>query len=289
MLEDSGRRHVDPTTVLEISSLPSVHDRIMRALNDQRSGAADLESAISSDPPLAMRTLRLANSPYYTVGRRIDSIRAAVLILGFEAIRSLALAATVARLFHRRFEHPVYCRQDLWHHSAAVGVCCRMIAKRLGVPEIDTAFVCGLVHDIGVVIEDQYHHDAFVHALDRVARMRCRLTDAELYVFDADHTRTGAALARQWQLSPSVRSSIAWHHTPEMCTDTDVLALVAVLHLSDLLCRMKFQDRTGDVDAPQLSKSVLRTLNITGKDVQVFYQDLDQELNGEAPLFELVG
>lgn len=280
------QNRLDLYRVEEISSLPNVLERIMRVMADEHATLGDMEQALASDPPLVMQVLRLANSPAFTVGRRVDSLHLALVLLGFETVRNLAAAAGMARLFCHRFEYKGYRRGALWHHCVAVGVCNRMIARRFALMDCDLAFLAGLLHDIGVIVEDQYAHDAFLRALDIVADHEADLCEAERRVLGADHCQHGASLAMRWSLSGVLADCIRFHHAPQQC-DTAHSAAAGALHLSDLLCAAHYRYPLEHAPPPERTAALLKRLGIGAVDIKVLLQDLDDEVRAVQPLLDL--
>ena len=167
-LEDYVAENQTPPTldevigrVSEISTLPHVAMKVMEVANDSDSSVIDMKSAIEMDPSLSARVLRCVNSSAYGLREKVSSVQRAISFLGMRQIRNLALTASVAELFTEEEAIGSYQRRGLWRHMVAVGIGARLIAMRQRMPDFEDAFVAGVLHDIGIVLEDQYAHEQF--------------------------------------------------------------------------------------------------------------------------------
>src|SRR4051812_10163727 len=142
-----------------LPTLPAVALRILEATGNEDSSARDVVALIASDPALTTRILQLVHRADIGVRGEVNSIDRAVLLLGFETIRSAVLAVSVFQTFqHTDPRHPsTFSREEFWKHCVAVACCCELLAAQLpkdaGV-EPSEAFVCGLLHDLGKVALD---------------------------------------------------------------------------------------------------------------------------------------
>ncbi len=147
--------------VHDISTIPAIALKVLQVANDPKSGAADLKELMESDAALSARVLRCVNSSAYAVRTKITNLQQAIAYLGLKQIRNLALTASVSEMFRTEVDIEPYCRTGLWRHLVAVGVCARLIAKRRRLANFEDAFLAGLLHDIGIILIDQYSHPRF--------------------------------------------------------------------------------------------------------------------------------
>ncbi|MFH0980054.1 MAG: HDOD domain-containing protein [Planctomycetota bacterium] len=128
----------------DIATLPEVMVKIIETVEDPRSTARDLHVIIKRDPALSAKVLKVVNSAFYGLPGQISGIDRAIVLLGLSAVKNLAIAASIARLFkHNRIsEH--FDPKELWRHSVAVGLASRLIGKLSDeVPALDELFVVG--------------------------------------------------------------------------------------------------------------------------------------------------
>jgi len=189
---------------------------------------------ISQDKSLAAQCLHMANSPLYGRWQKADSIRSAVVALGLQRMRDIAVSCSLLKLSPKASSNldPMV----FWEHSLGCALVCRQFARRIGFAEPGKAYLGGLLHDIGVVAELSVLPGEFQDAFELARRSRIPLHEAELNTLGLTHCDAGKIVAERWHLSPDLVAVLSCHHDPH-CADTD-RDLVALVSLSDLLCRM---------------------------------------------------
>ncbi len=268
-----------------ISTLPATVVRIMEVVNNASAGAAQLKAVIECDPALTARILKTANSAYLGLRTKVSNLQHAVSLLGFNAVRNLAVTASVSDIFKQESDIANYSRLGLWRHMLSVALSSRMIARRLRHPQFEEAFLGGLLHDLGVVLFDEHAHEDFRTALSRVRPDR-ELHLCEKDVFGFDHAELGSTLAEQWRFPDFIVQRIRYHHAPHECGPQDQV-MVSVIALADFLCHQKGLSAVSVKYQPRLRSDVLATLGLTRNDVRVLWEDMDQEISAARELFGL--
>ncbi len=277
-LDDVARR------VNEISTLPHIALKVMEVANNPKSSALDMKVLIETDPALSARVLRYVNSSACAPRERISNLQQAITLIGLRQIRSLVMTASVGELFNSEEEIGTFQRRRLWKHLVAVGICARLIAMRQRVADFEDAFVAGLLHDIGIVLEDQYVHAHFcqvMHQLDD----QLTLVETERNWLGFDHARLGARIAESWRFPEVVKAAIAFHHMSDKYRG-DHLLIVQCVEIANLLCTLKGMSSVGRklVRVPQ---AAMNALALTREHISVLANDLDDELARNAALFDL--
>jgi putative nucleotidyltransferase with HDIG domain len=202
-------------TISKISSLPTlptILTQILATAADPDSSAIDLGRHIASDQSLSAALLRLVNSASYGHYREINDIATAIVMLGFFEVRNLALSATCFRQFAAsRRSASDYDRTQLWRHSVASAMAAERLAKRLHV-DSGSAFVGGLLHDIGKVVFDVLYPEEFQRAYQKARLEQKFIREVEVELFDLDHSIAGELLAEHWNLPHIIVESIRFHH-----------------------------------------------------------------------------
>ncbi|MFC1607310.1 HDOD domain-containing protein [Candidatus Latescibacterota bacterium] len=220
----------------DISSFRKVLMLLLSVINNPRSNVKDIKVIIEKDPSLSARLLRLVNSTYYSSGKAIGNIQDAIVRIGLNTVKELALSQKVGELFNKSDLLHGYSRSALWEHSNAVALCCKLIyLKDLGKAEEDI-YLVGLLHDIGIIIEDQFLPDKFKDALVQSQNEKCNLTEAENSIIGFDHTKIGGALTSGWNFPQNSSAAIAYHHEPDK-VDDKLKEIVSVLYISDYICQ----------------------------------------------------
>ena len=220
----------------DISSFRKMVMLLIAVINNPRSNVKDLKVIIEMDPVLSARLLRLANSAYYNPGRRIGKLQDAIVRIGFNTVKELAFSQKVGELFQKNESLHEYSRSALWEHSVAVALCCKFIYLKELVKSGDNVYIVGLLHDLGIIIEDQFMRDKFEEALVRSQNEKCNLVEAEKNVIGFDHSKIGEALTSDWNFPKESVSAIAYHHEPNK-VDSEFKEIVSVLYISDYICQ----------------------------------------------------
>jgi putative nucleotidyltransferase with HDIG domain len=268
--------------VQEISTLPAVALKIVEVANDPDSGAAEMKAVMESDAALAARVLRCVNSSAYAVRTRITNLQQAIAYLGLKQIRNLAITASVGELFKGGDTIATYSRPDLWKHFISVGLCARLIAMRLRKANFEDVFLAGLLHDIGIILEDEHDHKNFVNAISSLDDQRS-LPETEREHLNYDHTMLGQRIAESWGFPETVQATIRFHHNSAAYRGTEVDA-VRCVEVANLICTLKGISSVGR-KLVRFSPEVLNHLNLAKEDVSILAQDLDESISTNAGLF----
>lgn len=242
--------------VRQIPSLPVIVTELLASMDRENIDTAYLVGKISQDQGLAARVLKVANSAFYGLTSRVSAVSEAVTVLGFHAVRSLALAAGIVKLLPApaadAFDRPAF-----WQHAIGTGVCARILAARLG-KDPETAFSAGLLHDIGKLALHAYFPDLFAAVLARCAADGCTMVEAEQAVLGFDHAAIGYEVARQWRFPPAIQQAIRDHHRP----DVDPAFMSDVVHVANVLCDALDIGNGGDDLVPSLSAGAWERLGL---------------------------
>ncbi len=203
----------------EIPSLPAIVYKVMELVNSDKSSAADFEKVVARDQALAARMLRMANSSFYSLSRKVSTISDAVVYLGHNTIRSLVLGASTSSLFKRSLPAYGYQREGLWQHANIVASLSREVASaaHLTPEEIESCYVAGLLHDIGKLVLGpfaQKQADSFVGLIQEGKE----LIEVEQELLGFTHGEIGRILLDKWKLPRNLVETVNFHHQPEIST-----------------------------------------------------------------------
>jgi putative nucleotidyltransferase with HDIG domain len=218
----------------EISSLPEITTRIIEVVEDPKSTAQDMHDIVKNDPALATKILKVVNSAFYGLPAQVASLDRAIIMLGLSAVKNIALAASMSRLFRSGTVSEQFGARDLWEHCIAVAVCARLLTDK-GSGRTEEAFVAGLVHDLGLLVEFQLFPEKLKEVADRCVKSAEVFSTVEKEVIGADHQSFGAALATKWKFPPGLRNVIAYHHHPQTLAP-EFRKTAAAVYLADTIC-----------------------------------------------------
>ncbi len=262
--------------ISEVSSLPTVAIRIIEVANDSTTGAEDLHEAVQFDAALAMRIMRTVNSSYYSLQNKVADLKLAITLLGFKEIRNLAMTAYIAQLFKKDAGYEGYSREGLWNHLIGVGTVARLVAETCGKVAPREAYLAGLLHDLGIILIDQYLHDPFCCVVDNLDQ-QTSICQVEHDVLGFDHTELGQFVATRWNLPEHLTTSIRYHHTP-LQYDGPHRDMVYVVTLANLLCHAKELTSLGVVDTQVPPAEVFTGLGLDEQLLSRIWEQLDDAL-----------
>jgi putative nucleotidyltransferase with HDIG domain len=225
-----------------LPTLPPVLTVVNKLLADEDASLKDVASALSSDEGLTSRVLRLVNSAYYGLPRRISTVPLAITILGAKAVKNqvvnIAFADLMNSLGGGRREYAL-----LWSHAISTAAWAKSIAAKFGNADEEEAFTAGLVHDIGKAVSLRLKPGDYGKVVLESTRSGKDLRGVEEQVLGFDHSRIGAWAAERWRLPLALVGAIRWHHEPEGVRDEDEITrkLVETVHLADILARASEQ------------------------------------------------
>lgn len=226
--------------VQRIEAMPAIPAVFLPLLNMLSDSAKDLAldevvRLISYDNSIAAQCMRVASSPLFGLTHAPTSIKSAVISLGLRRVETILLTCCLGQAFPAKkwALDPVV----FWRHSMGCALVCRKFSEKLRSGDAETAYMAGLLHDIGFMVNCLAFPDEFQRAMTRAVQEEVTLDSAELSTMGFTHCDTGRALAEKWNLSQDLVEVIAHHHAIEQSQRAQ--PLVALVHLSDLLCRMR--------------------------------------------------
>ena len=260
--------------ISHIATLPEVTMKIIRLVEDPDSTAADLNKVISNDPALGARILKVVNSAFYGLPGQIGSINRAIVLLGLNAVKNIAIAASLAKLFRGGRICPTFDARELWTHSIAVATATRMLAQQVGLGLPDEAFLAGLIHDIGVMVEVQARRASFVEAVTKLGEdPKLTLRAAEQRYVGATHEQFGAALCKLWKFPLSFYYVAGYHHRPLELPEAS-RGLTALVHVADVVCYQQNIGFTRGTEHAEVHPQLLDTLNLRQPQIDEVVQKL---------------
>jgi HD-like signal output (HDOD) protein len=219
----------------QIPTIPSVLAPLLRYLQQpvEQLEVHKVTDMIAQDKSLTAQCLQMANSPLFGRWQKIESLRGAIVGLGFQRVSDIAMSCGVLNMMPRDSGiDPV----SFWEHSLGCALVCRHFARKIGYPDPGKAYLAGLLHDLGIIVNLWVLPKEFCAVFEFGKKEGIPLHEAEAAVLGFTHCDSGCLLAERWELGPELIEVISLHHTPEQARDH--AALVALIEISDLLCRM---------------------------------------------------
>ncbi|MBM4131910.1 HDOD domain-containing protein, partial [bacterium] len=187
-------------TTRDLPAMPQVAAKVLELAADPGTSAARLQQVISDDQAMTGRILKIANSAMYSCSRRIRTLSEAIVMLGFNSIRSLVVTSAARNLYNTRKSRTGLKERLLWEHSIGCAIACRLLTAERMPALAEEAFLAGLMHDIGKLVLNLRVPEKFDEVVQVVYNegRPFHVTEAELLGFD--HTHVGALLVNKWRL-----------------------------------------------------------------------------------------
>jgi HD-like signal output (HDOD) protein len=277
---------LDPETIARdaiknlnaLSTLPETTTRIITAVEDPKSSAGRLHKIIIHDPSLATRILKIVNSAFYGLPGQITSVERAIVLLGLNAVKNIAVAASLGQMFRGAKLCEGYSANDLWTHCVAVGIAARDLAHELSLPSTEEAFVSGMIHDIGILVELQIWPEQLRSICSKVKTQGGDFCENERQVLGVDHQLLGKALAEKWKFPLAFQQVAGCHHNPTLA-DEHSRTLTTLVYAADVTCCKAVKGFSLTANAQELDAQHLGPAGITQEMIDRVMAKLDENLS----------
>jgi putative nucleotidyltransferase with HDIG domain len=259
-------------SVDELPSLPGIVIRVMELTEDPDATAFDINEVLNQDQTMTAQVLRMANSVYYGYSRRISTVTDAIILIGFNAVRSIVLAASVSKILKRELAGYVMREGELWRHSQCAAVFARLLAKKTKYRSIELAYTAALLHDIGKLVLNSYMSDDYQEVLAVVNEEKVSFDQAEDELFGFNHALVGGKVAAKWNLPADLVEAIKCHHHPEQAVISP--KLTAIVHVADAVTLQMGMGLGIDGLLYSLSQQSLDLLEIDESDLEVLMAEI---------------
>jgi putative nucleotidyltransferase with HDIG domain len=258
-----------------LPTLPVVINNIILIARSEKTSAIDLGDFIINDQAISARVLKVANSAYYGMSKKIDSISRAVVVLGFKEIISLALGMGVFSALSQKEKDVRIDMSELWQHTIGVGFAARDIVKKTGMMVNETMFLVGLLHDIGKIIFSIYFPDEYREVLEKTVHRQVPLYHTEKEILGLDHAEMAYLLMKQWNFSADIIQPVRYHHDPSACPEA-YLYMAMVINVANFICHQSGIGQSGNKNIQQ-DNEVLEKLGLSDQDMVTLAETLESE------------
>jgi putative nucleotidyltransferase with HDIG domain len=260
----------------DLQALPSTTLQLMRLLDDDTVEADEVLAVIGKDPSLTSNLLKLCNSSYYGLRRKVASAREALILLGNKTIVTLAFATSMGDVLRGPLSAYRLDRNMLWHHALGTALGAGYLVEATGGKgQKEVAFTAGLVHDIGKLILNR----PLKNGMDIMAEdcdFQC-LLEAESSTLGFDHAEAGAVLGEAWNFPAALVDIIRFHHRPlETEENPDLVRAVAAANL--VTCYLGYGGGTGPVQDDDIWP-ILRELEYEEETILALIERLPGDMN----------
>lgn len=230
-------KDVPEPIMAKVSSFPSMPQaalKLRELLAEENVSVDEIEKVLRHDPGLATNVLRLANSAFFGVPRKVETLKHAVMLLGVKRFAQIAVSAGLNKILDKAVEGYNLSPGELWLHSIAVSNTAKALARHMKLAETDDVFTPALLHDMGKLILSQFANEERQN-LERIRATGMSLDTAEQMVLGTDHAEIGALILAKWSFPDNIVNAVRWHHNPEKNKHSTMKS--DITYLSNLLCQ----------------------------------------------------
>jgi len=270
-------------TIKDIPTLPTIVFELNQQLENPATSIATVSETIERDQAMALKILKLVNSAFYGFKNRISDVKAAVVLLGFNAVRNAIISISIINALPQNILFQDFEMDAFWKHSLAVAVTSKNIARKSGLESPDNCFVGGLLHDVGKVILAQYFQDLFVKVWTYMQNEGVSFHEAEAHALPIGHAAIGAYLAERWALPTGLIEAIRWHQDYQR--EIPNANFVMIIYLANILVNSYGENPDCEIDMDALHPTAVKFLTDQLEDIGDWYGGLTAEIEAACTLF----
>jgi len=262
------------TRFSDTQTLPHIVTRLSRLMADSNTTMKEFEDVIKMDPVLVARLLKLVNSPFYGLIHKVDSISRAIAYIGMKNLHTIAVTQALKTIFTDGRNATVFSRKRLWLHCAAVSICSKMVAERIFGMNGDDAYLTGILHDFGMIVEDQVDPQTFLEVC-RNTTSSLNLIEEEQRRLATDHCEIGFLTTRDWFMPAPITEAIRDHHS--QLEEVEPQSLTGILQIAEYLTGQQGYATLPGV-AMEISPPLLGHLQENRDEYTVLMEDFPEEM-----------
>lgn len=267
----------------DLPAMPHVASKVLELAGNPETTAATLQKVIEDDQAMAARILKIANSALYGCSRKIKTLTEAIVMLGFNTIRSLVVTSAARNMYLKEGKTMGLKERLLWEHSIGCGIASRLLVTPRQPAYAEEAFLAGLMHDIGKLVLNQYAGEVFDEIVQEVYNEGRQFVEVERELLGFDHTEVGAMLVTKWKLSNTLEDAIRLHHEPDSINASN--EVLCYLDLANNICK---RQGIGFVELPEMELADLpsaKVLGLSGPELETVCVQLGETLESEMEIF----
>jgi len=261
-----------------LPNIPKIVQELIENFNNPDIDADEISKKIQMDQVISAKVMRLANSARYGAGRSIPSIDSAVVMLGFDTLKTLVVASGITGAFK---DIPGFDKKQFWRDSFMTGSISKLISKHTNV-DPETAFTCGMMHNIGELLIHIVHEEIAVK-IDDLAASGAKRVDLQENQFGYNYTQVGYELAKRWNFPEEILAGIANQESPNDAEEFSPLA--ATVHISKYLNEAFNKEKDKEAILSEFPNDAAKPLNI---DLVSFFEDIVELTEAEDDIDSLL-
>ncbi len=281
-------------SLIGLPTLPTIALEIQNIMREDKLSVVQTVPIIEQDPSLAMKILKVANSAYYGMSRKVNSLRQAVVIIGMRELAGIVLGFSVLKSMSRSGTQSSIPWNKFWEHSVAVGHIAELLDDELGTRFDESPYSLGLLHDIGQLVLFRLEPEKFDQAYTLSMTEKVSMIQAEARIFGITHQQAGRWIAERWGLSEYVQTVNGNHHNLSNIENVELRLAGSLVQLANFIAnniRLNFgyrKLRTSD-DIPEAWEMIqVRSVRAQETDFNDFLIDLEEHWGAVRDMVKLL-
>lgn len=276
-----------------IDSMPSLSitvSKILEVTRNPQVTAKDLNKVISLDPVLVGKVLKLVNSAYYGLSNKVTSLVTAIIMLGINTIKNLALSTAVLGNMRKGSSFKTLNVDGFWRHSIGVGATSKLIATKIGIPANRTEeyFIGGLLHDIGKIPLNVIFEEEYLRAIQQADMHKTQLIDMEKELIGITHCEVGKLIGEKWRLTDETYECILYHHDPNMASEKN-FKLVSSVYIANIYCNLNEVGFSGNRYTKKIEDYLLSSVGVTEEYLDEIFESISAEIEKASVFLQVSG
>lgn len=249
----------------KLPSFPQVAAKLLEAVRDDALSLEDLSKIVETDPGLSVRILEIVNSAMFGLARKITALSEAIVYLGLNEVKKLAIEMTVFDKLFKSGRSSEFDRMLFWRHCLSVAVLSSQIAKETQYPDPEEAYTSGLLHDVGKIFLDVKGHKNYGEFILQLTASTDQVIEKERNFIGLGHDDIGAYLCSQWKLPEKLIQVVKYHHQPfgHLDLSNQEKHLISIVSLADFLCWTQGIGSFDFIRPPILAPEVEETIDLS--------------------------
>lgn len=263
----------------QIPPFPQVVVKAMDIISDPQYMVSDLVEVIRLDQSITANILKLCNSAYFGLPRKVSSLKEAVVYLGTVQLRQVLLSSGAKDIYDRPDKGYSYFAGELWQHAIACALMSQVLARHLQLPlDENDVFTAALLHDVGKVVLSTYVSEEYAEIEMMVKEEKMPFHEAERRALGFDHAEIGGRLAELWKFPDAIAAAIRFHHQPEKASKQYRL-LSELIALADGLVMMVGYTTSVDGLSYHIPHLLVDKLKLKKDDIQFLMLKFQEEMD----------
>jgi putative nucleotidyltransferase with HDIG domain len=252
---------------------PAVIQQALQLIDDPKSSAQDVVNVIQYDQAITANVLKVCNSAYFSLRRPVNSLREALVMIGFNQLLEIIMSQRAAQFFSRPCQGYGLEAGELWRHSVVCALLSQVVAKRLKRAISPTHFTAALLHDIGKILLNEYIQTHVKDIQEGVQTRMLSFSEGEKEVLGIDHAELGGLIMEKWKFPKTIVSAVRYHHTPFAAPeDHDTVFLI---YLCDLVAIITGFGGGVDGLSYHAYEEIIKQYGLEKRDIEQFISEID--------------